>query len=121
MSSSTARSVVVYDGDCGICDASARFIRRNVSSVDVMSHHEYGVQSLASVWFVTDRARHEGADAVATILRSADKRWLRVSGAVLALPVIRLIAKVVYFVIARNRRRISQLLGMKACAVPASK
>jgi predicted DCC family thiol-disulfide oxidoreductase YuxK len=49
--------VVVYDGDCGICEASARWIIARVPSVDVVSHHQYGLTHLGSVWFVTDNGR----------------------------------------------------------------
>ena len=113
--------VVVYDGDCGICEASAGFIRRHVPNVEVMSHREYGVTTLASVWFVNDSGRHEGAVAVSKILCLSDHRILRFCGTVIALPVIRVFARAVYFVVARNRRTISRALRMKACAVPQVK
>ncbi len=113
--------VVVYDGDCGICEASAGFIRRHIPNVEVMSHREYGVEYLSSVWFVTFNGRSEGAPAVAAILQLSESGLLRMGGRVLKLPVIREIAKVIYFVIAKNRRHISKLLRMKACAVPPSK
>jgi predicted DCC family thiol-disulfide oxidoreductase YuxK len=116
-----AAGVVVYDGDCGICEASAGFIRRHISQVDVMSHREYGVSSLESVWFVTFNGRYEGPNAVSRILRLSEKRILRLSGIFIALPVVRFLARIVYFVIAKNRRRISRLFGLKACAVPQSK
>ncbi|MEY3805447.1 MAG: hypothetical protein RIR69_259, partial [Actinomycetota bacterium] len=38
------QGIVVYDGDCGICGASARWIQRNIAGVDVVSHYEYGVE-----------------------------------------------------------------------------
>ncbi len=113
--------VVVYDGDCGICEASAGFIRRHIPNVNVMSHREYGVESLDSVWFVTDATRYEGSVAVARILRLSDKRLLRACGAFIALPVVRFVARGVYFVVAKNRRTISRALRMKACAVPQPK
>jgi hypothetical protein len=37
------------------------------------------------------------------------------------LPVIRIVARVVYFIIAKNRRRISRLFGLKACSVPQTR
>jgi predicted DCC family thiol-disulfide oxidoreductase YuxK len=116
-----AAGVVVYDGDCGICEASAGFIRRHIPNVDVMSHREYGVSYLSSVWFVTFSGRFEGSVAVAKILRVSDKRVLRIAGGFLSLPVIRLIARVVYFFVAKNRRTISKMLRLKACAVPQAK
>jgi predicted DCC family thiol-disulfide oxidoreductase YuxK len=110
--------VVVYDGDCGICEASAGFIRKHIPNVDVMSHHDYGVSYLSSVWFVTNLRRYEGSTAVAAILKLSDKRILRTVGSLIALPGVRVVASAIYFVVAKNRRRISQLFRLKACAVP---
>ena len=110
--------VVVYDGDCGICEASARWIIVHVPSVEVVSHHQYGLTHIGSVWFVTDSGRLEGATAVSAILKLADSGVYRAMGVVIGLPGVRSIAKVVYSLVARNRRHISRLLGMNACGLP---
>lgn len=117
----THRDIVVYDGDCGVCEASARWIERNIVGIDVVSHYEYGVEELGSVWFIDEHKNYEGADAVAHILMLSLSSPIRIAGRVLTWPVIRLVAAGVYRVIARNRRHISRLLGMKACAVPNPK
>ena len=110
--------VVVYDGDCGICEASARWIIARVPSVDVVSHHQYGLTHLGSVWFVTDNGRLEGAAAVSAILKSASSGLYRSIGVVIGLPGVLIIAGLVYSLIARNRRHISRLLGMNVCGLP---
>lgn len=110
--------VVVYDGDCGICEWSAGWISRNVPGVDVMSHRQYGVSYLSSVWFVTWSGRLEGAAAVSEILRRSRLARFRLLGAFIGLPIIRTIAAGVYFVIAKNRRIISRLFGLRACSLP---
>ncbi len=110
--------VVVYDGDCGICEASAGWIITHVPSVDVVSHHQYGLTHIGSVWFVTDNGRLEGAIAVSAILKSATSSVYRAVGVVIGLPGVRSIAQVVYSLVARNRRHISRLLGMNACGLP---
>jgi predicted DCC family thiol-disulfide oxidoreductase YuxK len=110
--------VVVYDGDCGICEWSANWIRRNVPGVGVKSHFEYGVSYLPSVWFVTWAGRLEGADAVSEILKRSNHPNARRLGRFIGVPVVRVVARGAYFVIAKNRRRISRLFGLKACAVP---
>lgn len=110
--------VVVYDGDCGICEWSATWIKKHVSSVDVVSHREYGVSYLPSVWFITWSGRYEGAKAVSEILKRTNSQPLQLFGSFLALPVVRTIASVVYFVIAKNRRTISRLFGLRACSLP---
>jgi predicted DCC family thiol-disulfide oxidoreductase YuxK len=110
--------VVVYDGDCGICEASARWILAHVPAVDVVSHHQYGLTHIGSVWFVTDNGRLEGARAVSAILKSADSRLYGTIGVVIGLPGVFFIAGLVYSLVARNRRHISRLLGMNACGLP---
>jgi len=110
--------VVVYDGDCGICEASAGWIITHVPSVDVVSHHQYGLTHIGSVWFVTDNGRLEGAIAVSAILKSATSGVYRAVGVVIGLPGVRSIAQVVYSLVARNRRHISRLFGMNACGLP---
>jgi predicted DCC family thiol-disulfide oxidoreductase YuxK len=112
------KPVVVYDGDCGICEASARWIIAHIPSVDVVSHHQYGLAHIGSVWFVSDAGRLEGAMAVSAILKSANSGAYRAIGVVIGLPVVRSIAAVVYSLVARNRRHISRLLGMNACRLP---
>lgn len=110
--------VVVYDGDCGICEASSRWILKNIQDIDVMSHHQYGLSYLGSVWFVTDDRRFEGARAVSEILKRADTVMFRTLGAFIGLPGIHLLAVGGYWLVARNRRTISKLLGLNACAIP---
>ena len=112
------KTVVVYDGDCGICEASARWILAHATAVDVVSHHQYGLDHIGSVWFVTDNGRLEGAAAVSAILKSADARAYRAIGVVIGLPGVLFIAGLVYSLVARNRRHISRLLGMNACGLP---
>jgi predicted DCC family thiol-disulfide oxidoreductase YuxK len=112
------KPVVVYDGDCGICEASARWIIAHIPAVDVVSHHQYGLAHIGSVWYVSDVGRLEGAIAVSAILKSTDSGVYRVIGVVIGLPGVRSIAQIVYSLVARNRRHISRLLGMNACGLP---
>lgn len=112
--------VVVYDGDCGICEWSATWIKKNVPNVDVVSHREYGVSYLPSVWFITWSGRYEGAGAVSEILKRSNSKPFRVFGLFIGLPVVKTVASGVYFVIAKNRRTISRLFGLRACSLPGS-
>lgn len=112
---------LVFDGDCGICTASANWARRRVPSVRVRSHVEHGVESLEKVWLVEGDSRREGADAVAALLRMADSAPWRALGTLLSLPLVRWVARGAYWVVARNRTRLSRLFGLKACAVPGDR
>lgn len=114
----TGQSIVVYDGDCGICEASAQWIMKHAPIVRVVSHREYGLAHLHSVWLITNSGRLEGSRAVAEILRLSDIPAMQLFGKVIDLPVIRTVAAGVYWVIARNRRHISRLFGLKACGLP---
>lgn len=115
-----SNAVVVYDGDCGICEASSRWILRHVDSVSVLSHREYGLEHIGSVWLVTDQGRLEGARAVAKILKMARRKSFNMLGILIDLPLVRTVAAGVYYVVARNRRHLSQLFRMKACAIPGA-
>lgn len=115
-----AAGIVVYDGDCGICQASARWIERHVPDVEVVSHHEYGVTELGSVWFIDSDAMHEGAEAVSELLRKAPGTGLRVTGRAMSLPGVRMVSRGAYRVVAKNRRLISRAMRMNACALPNS-
>lgn len=109
---------VVYDGDCGICEASASWIIRHVPTADVQSHRQFGVEELSSVWCIEDGNRTIGAHAVSRILQRADSWYLRLIGQLLYAPIIRYVSIGVYWCVARNRRRISRMVGLKACGLP---
>lgn len=111
-------NTVVYDGDCGICEASAGWIIKHVPDVKVQSHREYGLAEISSVWFIYNGQKITGAPAIARILRLSDIAVVRVFGRLLQLPLIRLAARVVYAIVARNRRHLSKLFGLKACGLP---
>ena len=113
----SSHATLVYDGDCGICTASAQWARRHVPGVDVVSHRQHGVDAIDKVWFIDDLGRHEGADAVARLLLRCPARWWRAVGHVLGAPVCRTVARGVYAVVARNRTRLSRLFGLKACSM----
>jgi len=110
--------VVVYDGDCGICEASAGWIIDHIPGIEVVSHYQYGLSHIGAVWYVTDAGRLEGAVAVSAILKMAHSRVYRAIGLIIGLPGIIFIAGLVYSLVARNRRHISRLLGMNACGLP---
>ena len=120
--------VVVYDADCGVCQASVAWLkerdRRGVFELignDVpdlppgVSREETGHTVI-----VLDGARKlVRAEAVARILGELPG-WAA-AGAVLRAPGIRRVANWAYDKFARNRHRVSEALGMRACAVPGRK
>lgn len=114
----TSHGVLVYDGDCGICQAASQWVLRHIDHVDVKSHFEYGVEALDKVWFVTASGRLEGAPAVSAALKLANALPYRLVGIFISIPGINVLARGVYWLIAKNRRHISRLFGLQACALP---
>lgn len=112
------RDLVVYDGDCGVCEWAAGWVKRYAPKVDVSSHTKYGVEHLSAVWYITSTGRHEGATAISMILKRSDPKTAKIAGAIIGAPGIRILSRGVYFLIAKNRRRLSKLLGLKTCQIP---
>ena len=113
-------SILVYDGDCGLCERSADFARRRAPGVTVRDHRSHGLTSIEAVIYVRDGKEVAGAPAVARLLGDFESRGWRMVGAALALPIVRTFAAGVYWLIARNRRRLSRLLGLRACGLPGA-
>lgn len=112
-----SHAVLVYDGDCGMCEKCAGWLRSHMPHVQVVSHHAYGVKDLSAVLLVEGDIHYEGASAIARMLTTSTLRRYRFLGRVMSLVGIRSIAQVVYSMVARNRSRISRMLGLTACAV----
>lgn len=108
---------LVFDGDCGICTVSAAWVDRNCPGVTTVSHHERGMTTIDKVIWIDGAERREGARAVAAVLRRARRRRHRALGTLVGLPPVRPVAEVVYLLVARNRSRISRIVGAKACGV----
>ncbi|MEI8287360.1 MAG: DCC1-like thiol-disulfide oxidoreductase family protein [Actinomycetes bacterium] len=113
-----SKATVVYDGDCGICEASASWIIRHIPNIDVQSHRQFGVDELSSVWLIENNHKTTGAQAVAHILMRADSWYLRLFGRLFTFIGVRQVAACVYWLVARNRRHLSRLFGLKACGLP---
>ncbi len=119
-----ARPVLLYDGDCGFCTASARFIERRIPTGATLAAYQFA--DLDALGTTAERAAREllwvhdgrisgGAQAVARLLADAGGRW-RPLGLVMRVPPVRWLAAVVYRLIAANRHRLPG--GTPACALP---
>lgn len=111
-------NTLVYDGDCGLCERSADMARRRTRNVTVRDHRSHGLDSIDAVIYLADGREYTGAPAVARLLADFDGRAWRLAGRVIALPLVRILAAAVYAVVARNRRRLSRLFGLRACGLP---
>lgn len=111
-------SILVYDGDCGLCERAADVARRRAPGVTVRDHRTHGLDAIDAVIYVRGDRTLTGAPAIASLLRDFTGRGWRALGTVLGLPVVRIVAAGAYWVIARNRRRLSRILGLRACGLP---
>jgi len=116
--------VLVYDGDCGFCSSSIRFIQRWIPTRAAMVPWQraplasYGVtreQALEAVLWVAPCARvAEGPEAVAALLRDAGRGW-RPLGVLLDWRPVRALAWPAYRWISRHRHQLPG--GTPTCAL----
>ncbi|HEX9579358.1 MAG TPA: DUF393 domain-containing protein [Myxococcales bacterium] len=117
--------IVVYDADCGVCQASVAWARaRDRRGVFQFVGNDaaelpagVSLEETEHTMVVLDGARKfTRGEAVARILR--ELRGWSVAGALLRIPGIRQLANWGYDRFAKNRHRVSAALGMRACAIP---
>jgi len=116
--------VLIYDGDCGICNQSADWARAHLPAgteiVPWQSIADLAALGLtvrdvetAAYWVDDDGTLHRGEAAASAVLRGAGGGW-RVAGGALDSPLVRPLARRVYYWVAANRHRLSR---KGACSV----
>lgn len=118
------RPVLVYDGDCGFCTSSVRFIERYVPvRAEVVAFQFADLDELGTT---VERAEHEvlwidrtgrisgGAEAVGRLLTDAGGPW-RALGVVMRVAPVSWAAHAAYRLIANHRHRMPG--GTPACAL----
>jgi predicted DCC family thiol-disulfide oxidoreductase YuxK len=123
-----ALPTLVYDGDCGFCTTSARFVERRVPTpAAVVPWQRADLAALgltagecqeAVQWADGRGGTAAGPDAFAGLFLSARSRWWRAAGRVLRLRPVRALAWPAYRWVARHRDRLPG--GTAACAMPPS-
>ena len=110
------RGTLVYDGDCGFCRCSARFLEQRVRpDVSVVAYQRADLGSLSltaeqcseAVQWVSGDVRRSGARAISAVLRASSLQW-RLIGSLIDFVPVRPLAAVVYGLVARNRSRLVQ-------------
>ncbi|HEY8480429.1 MAG TPA: DUF393 domain-containing protein [Spirillospora sp.] len=121
------RPVLVYDGDCGFCTSSVRFIERHVPVRATVVAYQFA--DLGALGTTVERAEREvlwidragrvsgGAEAVGRMLTDAGGLW-KAAGVVMRVAPVSWAARAVYRIIAANRHRMPG--GTAACALPAA-
>ncbi|MFC0626095.1 thiol-disulfide oxidoreductase DCC family protein [Kribbella deserti] len=117
--------ILIFDGDCGFCTTSARWLQRRLRSdvavepwqfTDLVAYGTTPQRATYEViWADADGELYGGAQAFARWLIHTGGLW-SVPGAALTLPPIRWLAAGVYRLIANNRQRMPG--GTPACALP---
>lgn len=117
---SSALTICIFDGDCGICQSSVRLAGRLHARVDFIAFQSFDFTQ-AQVGLTAERAQSEvlvvnpageifgGAAAVAQILRVSRIAPL---GAFMDSRLILPVAQVVYRWVARNRSHLPQACGV---------
>lgn len=117
---------LVFDGQCGFCRRSAVWaIRHYRGDLQIVANGDVpddvlqrrGItrtQVESAVWLFAQFEEWSGSAAIAKVLQRCRRPW-RWLGFTLALPVVRRIARIVYWVVARERGR----LPGSTCQVPA--
>ncbi len=120
------RPVLLFDGDCGFCSTSARFIVRRIKprvGVVAYQHADLAAYGLTpkvaahAIQFVDADGQVSAAGAaIAIMLRHAGQPW-RAIATVLALPGISWLVELVYRFVARHRYQLPG--GTPACRLPS--
>ena len=104
--------MLIFDGDCGFCTASARWIEARGAPVKAWQSLELEELRLtvaevdAAAWWIDEAGhQHRGHMAIGHALKAAGGGW-GVIGAALVHPPISWLAKPTYAVIARNRHKL---------------
>jgi predicted DCC family thiol-disulfide oxidoreductase YuxK len=125
-----AASILIYDGDCGVCTRLSRVVtttvRRRQPDFAVSAYQDADLPALGltpeecdeALRWVDSRGRVSSAqDAVARVLL-AGRLPFKPLGALILLPGINALAGVVYRWVALNRHRLPG--GTPACSLPAA-
>ena len=123
---SASKQVLIFDGDCAFCSSSARLLSRmtnNKIAIEPYQKLDLGSLGLTSeltskaVYFVSGSKRFVAAAAIAQALIESKTIWA-LAGWLLKLPVVRNIAKPIYYLVAANRHRLPG--GTPECQMPES-
>lgn len=119
------RPVLVYDGDCGFCTTSVRFVERRIpTSAEIVAFQFADLAALGTdveqashevVWVSRDGRTYGGAQGIARLLVDAGGVW-RPLGMIAMIPPFRWLAHGAYRLVADNRDRLPG--GTPACALP---
>ena len=111
------RPLLVTDGNCGFCQASAKWLQHHFpgewvntpnQSIDLELVGITELQANSKVWYVTgngeDLKRFSGSQAVAKLLLDQTKNWIKPLAVLAFIPVTKQLAELLYIVVSKNRK-----------------
>jgi predicted DCC family thiol-disulfide oxidoreductase YuxK len=120
-------AVVVFDGECALCDGAVSFIvdrdpaghfrfaaRQSAAGAALLRAHGLPVEGLGSLVLVEGGRVHLRSEAALRIARRLEAPWSLLA---VGLAVPRVLRDAVYDVVSRNRTRFQR--GPVVCAVPS--
>jgi predicted DCC family thiol-disulfide oxidoreductase YuxK len=121
-------AIIIYDGECGICSAIAEWIRskdkKNQFGILPNQDFDFGqfennltINEVMKSVILIEKQNGKYYKASRAVFEIAKKLGgiFKVFGIIGANPFISFILDPIYYIIARNRRQLSLLLGYKAC------
>lgn len=121
--------IVIFDGDCGICNATRewaeardrdhrlKFVPFQTANLGALSPGLTDEMAHRMAWLVTETGyRIGGARAIFTILSRLPLPW-KIAGIIGAFLPVSLICEPFYRIVAHNRSRISGWFGLSYCMV----
>jgi len=119
--------LLVFDGDCGFCTTSARWIERRLpDAVSVEPWQSLDLEEIgltrsdvvSAAWWIDDAGQtHRGHMAIGRALREASGPWGLV-GLIIVAPPMSWLGRPIYWLIARYRYRLPG--ATDACRIPDS-
>ena len=110
---------LVTDGNCGFCQASATWLSKHFpgdwintpnQTIDLQLIGISQEQAMSKVWYVTGTGKevkkYGGSQAVAKLLLEQPKKWIKPFALLAFVPLMKQIAVLLYFLIARNRKHL---------------
>lgn len=106
--------LLIFDGDCAICSTSARLLKKITKgriAIEPYQRLDLAKYSLTSeltskaVYYIVGPKRFVAAEAMGQVLIDSKTIWA-IAGAIIKLPLVRVLAKKVYYIIAANRHRL---------------
>ncbi len=118
--------LLIFDGDCGFCTTSVRWLERVLPAMPAFSPYQwtdldaYGLTTAdgqAMVWLVLEGRQYGGASAITALLRHQPTPALRMLGWLGTVPPWSWVAAGAYGLVAKYRYRLPG--GTPACQVPS--